>query len=82
MKFERNRNDEIATFVGGIENAVSIGKLEVGFGESFIGASERVVDIDFFEDVDNFLAVCTDVLNGSSSSETGDFAQPFDTGKV
>ena len=43
-----DRDDEIATGFGGVENTVAIGKIEVVVSEGLEGAGSGVVDFDGF----------------------------------
>ncbi len=82
VKFQCDGNNEVAVFFGSIKNAVTVGKAEVGFGESLESACGGVVDFGFDESVGEFLAVGTDVLDGGGAGEAWDTAQGFNTGEA
>ena len=61
---------------------MAVRKLHVGFGEGFELAFFGVVNFGRDESVGEFLAVSADILNRGSSSETWNFAESFDAGKI
>ncbi len=82
FELESDGDDKITVFGGGIEDALAVGELEVGFGEGSERIGGGVVDVDFGEGIGDFLAVGADILDWGGGGETGDFAQGFDAGQA
>ena len=79
---EGDRYNEITVFLGSIEDALTVGEVEVFFGQGDGLSSDGIVGFEFNESVGELLAVGADILNWGRAGQAGDFAHGFDTGKA
>ena len=61
---------------------MTVGKMEVGGGESFEFVGFGIVNFGAHENLGNVLAVGTDVLDRGGAGFARDFAEGFDAGKI
>ncbi len=74
-----DRDDKIAVFFGGIEDALAIGEFKIGVSEGFKSFIRDVVDIDAGEDLGELLSVGADILDGGGSGEAGNFRESLNS---